>query len=133
MKKIFAFGLLLTGKTFAQAGGQNTTQAPDGPTPPGVSNAGGLLPGPKSAANDEGISFVRDTLGPALTNGYLWIILAIATFMFVIAGVMYILSNGDEEMVKKAKDTMTWTVVGTVAAILSLALVKLIVGINFGG
>lgn len=105
-------------------------------TPPPVlmpqGTSGNLLPGAESAEGN-GIDFVQNDFAPALTSGYLQIVLAIAIFMIVIAGAMYLLSDGNEEMVGKAKTTVLWTILGVVAAILSYVLVAFIANINFAG
>lgn len=91
-----------------------------------------LLPG-KGSENGEAIVFVRDQFAPGLTSGYLQIVLAVGIFMLVVAGAMYMLSDGNDEMVGKAKTTVMWTILGIIAAILSYVLVSFVANLDFNG
>jgi len=95
---------------------------------PPVSN-GGILPGPSSAAG--GLSYVLNNLLPAISNWVVAVIMASAVIVVIIGGIMYVFSAGEQETQKKARDTITWGIVGMVLAILSYTVVKIIVFINF--
>lgn len=125
MKRFFVSLFLFPVSVLAQT----TSKVPPVIMPVGESGKS-LLPG-GAAADGKGIGFVQNEFAPALTSGYLQVVLAIAIFMLVVAGAMYLLSDGNEEMVGKAKTTVLWTLLGVIAAILSYALIAFIANINF--
>ena len=49
--------------------------------------------------------------------------LPVGALMIVISGYYFMTSNGDPEKVKKAKDTIIWTLVGIIVIFLSLAII----------
>lgn len=61
-------------------------------------------------------------------NTILVVLGMIAVIMIVIGGIRYTTSNGDSGSVKSAKDTILYSVVGLVVAILSFAIVNFVVG-----
>ncbi len=91
--------------------------------------SGGLLPGPKAAITGEDY-FLQNFL-PGLTNKLLILLMAASVVMFIVGGIMYLTAQGDTDITKKAFDTIFWSVLGLVIAILSFAAVKFFVGINF--
>jgi len=50
----------------------------------------------------------------------------IAAIMIIVGGFQYITSSGDQSKVKKAKDTITWAVVGWVIILLAWSIVLVI-------
>lgn len=98
-------------------------------TPPLVMN-GGILPGPTNAG--EGQTYIRDHFLPSLANFALLFLLAIAVVVLIVAGLIFIYSSGDSETVNKARDTIVWTSIGIVVGICSFALVKIVIGLDFG-
>jgi len=106
---------------------------------------GGVLPGPaistvgevnKVTGRIEGASgqeYVVKNLIPGVTNRLLMIFLAICVGMIIVAGVYLVISSGESEMKQKAKDIIFWTAVGATIAILAVAVVRFIIGINFSG
>lgn len=104
------------------------------PIAPPVSS-GGILPGPESVSlqgqPEAGQRYVVDQLIPALASGFTVVLLIIGVIMIIIAGIIYIFSSGDSEMTGKARDIILWTIVGLGIAMLSVALVKFVIGINF--
>jgi hypothetical protein len=62
-----------------------------------------------------------------LTNILFFVAGAIAVVMIILGGIRYITSNGDQAHVKAAKDTIMYSVVGLVVAILAYAIVRFIV------
>lgn len=89
----------------------------------------GILAGP--AEGIEGKSYVSDRLLPGISNGFVVFTLGVSVIMIIIAGMMYILSSGDSDMIKRAKDIIFWTIVGVIISILAYAIVSLVVNINF--
>jgi hypothetical protein len=55
-------------------------------------------------------------------NILLFVIGAVAVIMIIIGGIRYVTSNGDQAQVKGAKDTIMYSVIGLVVAILQQAL-----------
>lgn len=65
-------------------------------------------------------------------NVILLVLGMIAVIMIIIGGVRYTTSNGDANAIKGAKDTILYSVVGLIVAILSFAIVNFVIG-AFGG
>lgn len=63
-----------------------------------------------------------------IVNILLFILGAIAVIMIIIGGIRYTTSNGDAGAIKSAKDTILYSVVGLVVAILAYAIVNFVVG-----
>lgn len=62
-----------------------------------------------------------------ITNVLLFVLGAIAVIMLIIGGIKYTTSNGDPQAVKSAKDTILYSVIGIIVAILSYAIVTWVV------
>jgi hypothetical protein len=66
------------------------------------------------------------TVYEIVRNGMMWI-LGIFGFIgiigFVISGIMYLTSAGNEEQIKKAKSAMTWSLVGVVVGLIGLVII----------
>jgi len=113
-------------------------------SPPEVSN-GGILPGPSTTEvssdsasstpvqNKGGQTYIIQKLIPMLTSGFVAFIMSLSILMIIIAGLMYVFSAGDSETMQKAKSIVFWTLVGAGIAIISFAMVKFVIGINFSG
>lgn len=56
----------------------------------------------------------------------MFILGAIAVVMIIIGGIRYTTSNGDSASIKSAKDTILYSVVGLIVAILSYAIVNFV-------
>jgi len=59
-------------------------------------------------------------------NAALYIIGIIAVIIIIVGGIRYIMSRGDPATLKKAKDTITYAIIGLIVAILAFPIV------NFG-
>lgn len=103
-------------------------------TPPPVSD-GGILPGPKSGILQlnpgKGQSYLSDEFLPKVGSGFVMVLLMVGVIMLIIAGIIYVFSSGESESVGKAKDIILWTLIGLGIAILSLGIVKFVIGIDF--
>lgn len=53
---------------------------------------------------------------------------AIAILVIAVAGLQYVLSNGDPQKTARAKDTIIYAVIGLVVAIMSFAIVTFVLG-----
>lgn len=77
------------------------------------------------ASNDGNNKDFNDFLKD-IVNIILYILGAIAVIMIVIGGIKYTTSNGDSSSVKSAKDTILYSVVGLVVAIMAYAIVNFV-------
>lgn len=62
-----------------------------------------------------------------IINVILFVLGAVAVVMIIIGGVTYTTSGGDAAAVKKAKDTILYSVVGLVVAFLAFAIVNFVI------
>lgn len=63
----------------------------------------------------------------SIVNLMLFILGAIAVIMIIIGGIRYATSNGDASAVKGAKDTILYSVIGLIVAILAYAIVNFVI------
>lgn len=75
--------------------------------------------------NDAGGSL--GSLIGTVINILLFILGAIAVVMIVIGGIKYSTSNGDSGNIKSAKDTILYSVIGLVVALLAYAIVNFVI------
>ena len=61
-----------------------------------------------------------------ITNTLLLVIGIVAVIMLIIGGLRYVLSAGNENATKGAKDTILYAVIGIVVALLSFAIVNFV-------
>lgn len=59
-----------------------------------------------------------------LVNTLLFVVGALAVVMIIVAGILYVISNGDAGKVARAKNTLTYAIVGLVVAFVAFALVN---------
>ena len=57
----------------------------------------------------------------------LFIVGAVAVIMIIVGGIKYVTSGGDQNNVKSAKDTILYSVIGLIVALLAYAFVKFVV------
>lgn len=69
---------------------------------------------------DEDASDLINTLVDVL----LYIVGALAVIMIIVGGIMYTISGGDAGKVTKAKNTLTYAIVGLIVAFIAFALVN---------
>lgn len=81
-----------------------------------------------SAVCDSSKNDSADKIITNVINTILVVLGMIAVIMIIIGGIRYTTSNGDSGSVKSAKDTILYSVVGLVVAILSFAIVNFVVG-----
>lgn len=67
------------------------------------------------------------TLIQNIINVLLFIAGAVAVIMIILGAIRYITSNGDQADVKAAKDTILYSVIGLVVAMLAFAIVNFVV------
>lgn len=68
------------------------------------------------------------TLIQTVVNILLYVLGAIAVIMIIVGGIRYTTSNGEASNIKSAKDTILYSVVGLVVAMLAWAIVNFVVG-----
>lgn len=70
-----------------------------------------------------------DKLVVDITGILMWILGIVAVIMIVIGGFKYVTSNGDANAIQSAKNTILYSVIGLVVAILGQTIVKFVVGL----
>ena len=63
----------------------------------------------------------------AVTNVLLFLLGAVSVIMIVVGGFKYVVSNGNAEQIKSAKNTIMYAIIGLVVAIFAYAFVKWLV------
>lgn len=76
-----------------------------------------------SSASNTNVTTVIKTI----INTLLFLVGAVAVVMIIIAGLRMVSSNGDASIIKTAKETILYAVIGLVVAILAWAIVEFIV------
>lgn len=61
-----------------------------------------------------------------IANTLVYIVGAAAVLMIIIGGLRYVLANGDAKAAAEAKQTIMYSVIGVVVAIMSFAIVKFV-------
>jgi len=64
-----------------------------------------------------------------LVNVLLFVVGALATIMIIVGGILYVISNGDSAKIARAKNTITYSVVGLVVAFVAYAIINWVVQI----
>lgn len=63
-----------------------------------------------------------------ITNVLLFIIGAVSVIMLIMGGIRYTISQGDSTAVSNAKNTILYSVIGLVVAILAYAIINFVIG-----
>lgn len=79
-----------------------------------------------SLPNPLGVTSVPDLIGRVI-NASLSVVGSLALLMFVYGGFMWMLSRGDQKMVQKGKDTLTWATLGLAIIFSAYVLVNTII------
>lgn len=74
-----------------------------------------------AAGNDN-----ANNLAKIIVNTLLTLLGIIAVIMIIVGGIRYTTSAGDSSRIKSAKDTITYSIVGLIVAILAFAIVNFI-------
>ena len=118
---ILSAGWLLFGN-FTNATAQNATT----PEIPEIAT-GKILP----VTTGDPQEFVLTTLLPKISSQFVIAIFAFSAIFIVIAGIIFIIGSGEQEMNKKAKDILVWTILGLALAVVSWGIVKFLTQIDF--
>lgn len=88
------------------------------------SSTGGSVTGTASGSQicgAKGDSFTN--IMKNIINTILFVLGIVAVIMIIIGGIRYVTSNGDSNQIKSAKDTILYSVIGLVVAIMAYAIV----------
>lgn len=77
--------------------------------------------------NDANTEDLQDNI-KTIVNILLFILGAIAVIMIIVGGIRYTTSNGEASSIKAAKDTILYSVIGLIVAILAYAIVNFVLG-----
>ena len=61
-----------------------------------------------------------------IINTMIYVVGAVAVLMIVVGGLRYVLSGGDASQTKSAKDTILYSIVGVIIAVMSYAIVNFV-------
>ena len=96
--------------------------------PGGTESAPLKLPG---VGSDTGQALQQNVI-PSITNTVIGLTGGVALLFVIISGIQILTAYGNEEKVGTAKKTLTWALAGLVLAMLSYAIVQIIISIQFG-
>ncbi|OJU88127.1 hypothetical protein BGO17_04120 [Candidatus Saccharibacteria bacterium 49-20] len=68
----------------------------------------------------------NDLIG-TLVNTLLFLVGALSTVMIIVGGIFYVISNGDSGKIARAKNTITYAVVGLVVAFVAFAIINWVI------
>ena len=71
--------------------------------------------------------FGANSFWTRLINTMIFIVGTVAVLMMVIGGLRYVLSGGDASQTKSAKDTILYSIIGVVIALMAYAIVNFVV------
>lgn len=72
--------------------------------------------------SETGSSLIKDVI-----NTLLFVVGALSVVMIIVSGILYVTSTGDSGRVSKAKNTLTYSVVGLIVAFLAYAIINWVV------
>lgn len=96
-----------------------------------ASAAGEIKKGYTQAGGSESDS-LPDIIG-TVVNTMLFIVGVLAVIMIIYSGIRYITAHGDKGQVESAKNTLIYSIVGLVVAIVAYAIVNWVIGLFDGG
>jgi hypothetical protein len=88
------------------------------------------------AKGTSGDLFGQSGIFHTIANILIFLVGAVAVIMLIIGGLRYVISQGNKEHVSSAKDTILYSVIGIIVAILAYAIVNFVTGAlapNTGG
>lgn len=87
------------------------------------------LPGSEICKERDTKLFGPNSIWTKIINVLIFIIGAVAVIMIIIGGLRYVLSNGDQSSITSAKNTILYSIVGLVVAILASAIVNFVIAV----
>lgn len=103
--------------------------------PSGDVSASSIQDGVNASQGDDVPTEITGTGGvfTTIVNILLFIIGAVSVIMLVIGGIRYTISNGDSGAISSAKNTILYSIIGLVVALLAYALVNWVLSYFVGG
>ena len=101
-------------------------------TPSGVALAYNPLDNACKSSKSEVCKNKNESIQPVIktvVNTLLFVIGALSVVMIIVGGILYTTSSGDTGKVTKAKNTLTYAIVGLVVAFLAYAIVNWVIGL----
>lgn len=111
--------------TFGVVAGVSTTAAAVA-CPPANVNSGNPLQAGADCAQGNGQNESLTNVFKIVVNVLLFLVGAVAVIMLVIGGLRYVTSNGDQNAVTGAKNTILYAIIGIVVAFLAFAAVNFV-------
>lgn len=81
----------------------------------------------KGTSNAESL-FGQGGTFQSIANILIFLVGAVAVIMLILGGLQYVISNGESKKVESAKNTILYSVIGIVVAILAFAIVGFVTG-----
>lgn len=118
---LFVVSILVFGLMFSIAG----VVSADNPVPGGGLADGGFGTGYTTVNDNSGLSSSSiSSIIQVFMRWLLYIVAFLAVIAFVISGVMYLTSAGDDDRIDKAKTTMIYAIIGVIVALLGLIILN---------
>jgi hypothetical protein len=92
-----------------------------------ASCADGTLSGSDVCNDRSDRLFGPDSFWTKLINTMIFVVGSVAVLMIVIGGMRYVLSGGDASSTKSAKDTILYSIIGVIIALMAYAIVNFVV------
>ena len=89
--------------------------------------------GYEAAGGDDSDSNDLTSIVGTIVNTMLFIVGVLAVIMIIYSGIRYITAHGDKGQVESAKNTLIYSIVGLVVAIVAYAIVNWVIGLFDGG
>lgn len=105
--------------------GTNTQQNPGG-----IPISTLVLPG--AGIDNSKPTTLWENVLPTITNTVITLTGGLSLLFTIISGIQVLTAYGNEEKIGAAKKTLTWALLGLLIAILSYAIVQIIISINLG-
>lgn len=122
-----------TGAQCIASGGIFTCQlngsTPTAPTAPATQTPSGTASDGWSLDSVSGFGLPNSSIMGIVSGILVWLLGALGllgVIGFVISGILYLTSTGDETMIERAKNAMTWSIVGVVVGLLGVVIIQAI-------
>ena len=128
IKAFLSLAAIIGTLTFVPAYTVAAAGNPPNPTPPGQSGSSspaGQINAGTSAVGGSGAPTLGSVI-KTIINVLLYILGAIAVVMIVIGGIRYTTSNGEGQAISSAKNTILYSVIGLIVAVMAYAIVNFV-------
>jgi len=82
-----------------------------------------------------GLAFIENNFVPFIISTLIFLVIILSLIFAIVAGVMWITSNGSKEGLAKAKAALTYAIVGLVLGLCSFLIIRFLgffLGVNLG-